>query len=76
LLQIGVVQVVREEPLSFPHPINVITVPACATRSPVTDCFRRVLQRQTARECLNANQFLSIEDPRSKIEAWRMDYNH
>ena len=27
-------------------------------------------------ECLNANQFLSIEDARSKIEAWRMDYNH
>jgi putative transposase len=22
------------------------------------------------------NQFLSIEDARSKIEAWRMDYNH
>lgn len=26
-------------------------------------------------ECLNANQFLSIEDARSKIEAWRTDYN-
>ena len=26
-------------------------------------------------ECLNANQFLSIEDARSKIEAWRVDYN-
>jgi transposase InsO family protein len=24
---------------------------------------------------LNANQFLSIEDARSKIEAWRIDYN-
>jgi putative transposase len=27
-------------------------------------------------ECLNANQFLSIEDARSKIEAWWSDYNH
>jgi putative transposase len=27
-------------------------------------------------ECLNANQFLSIDDARSKIEAWRTDYNH
>ncbi|HTT04055.1 MAG TPA: transposase [Steroidobacteraceae bacterium] len=27
-------------------------------------------------ECLNANQFLSIDDARSKIEAWRRDYNH
>ena len=26
-------------------------------------------------ECLNANQFLSIEDARSKIGAWRVDYN-
>ena len=26
-------------------------------------------------ECLNANQFLSLDDARSKIEAWRIDYN-
>ena len=26
-------------------------------------------------ECLNANQFLTIADARSKIEAWRVDYN-
>lgn len=26
-------------------------------------------------ECLNANQFLSIDDARQKIEAWRQDYN-
>jgi putative transposase len=26
-------------------------------------------------ECLNTNQFLSIDDARSKIEAWRKDYN-
>ena len=26
-------------------------------------------------ECLNANQFLSIDDARCKIEAWRIDYN-
>jgi len=27
-------------------------------------------------ECLNVHQFLSIEDAKSKIEAWRDDYNH
>jgi transposase InsO family protein len=27
-------------------------------------------------ECVNASQFLSIADDRSKIEAWRTDYNH
>jgi putative transposase len=26
-------------------------------------------------ECLNTNQFLSLEDAKSKIEAWRIDYN-
>ena len=26
-------------------------------------------------ECLNTNWFLSIEDARSKLEAWRRDYN-
>jgi putative transposase len=26
-------------------------------------------------ECLNTNWFLSLEDARDKIEAWRMDYN-
>jgi len=26
-------------------------------------------------ECLNAHQFLSIDDARRKIEAWRIDYN-
>jgi putative transposase len=26
-------------------------------------------------ECLNVTQFLSIEDARAQIEAWRMDYN-
>jgi transposase InsO family protein len=26
-------------------------------------------------ECLNANQFLSIDDSKRKIEAWRTDYN-
>jgi putative transposase len=27
-------------------------------------------------ECLNVNQFLTIEDAKAKIEAWRLDYNH
>ena len=26
-------------------------------------------------ECLNVNWFLSLEDARDKIEAWRVDYN-
>jgi putative transposase len=26
-------------------------------------------------ECLNVNEFVSIEDARQRIEAWRRDYN-
>lgn len=26
-------------------------------------------------ECLNVQQFLSLDDARGKIEAWRLDYN-
>ena len=26
-------------------------------------------------ECLNVNQFLSLDDAKAKIEAWRCDYN-
>src|SRR5262249_51846106 len=27
-------------------------------------------------ECLNVHQFVSLDDARRKIEAWRIDYNH
>jgi putative transposase len=27
-------------------------------------------------ECLNVSQFLSLEDAKSQIDAWREDYNH
>jgi len=27
-------------------------------------------------ECLNVHQFLSLDDARDKLDAWRMDYNH
>jgi len=33
------------------------------------------LQWQERDQCLNANQFLSIEDARRKIESWWTDYN-
>ena len=43
---------------------------------PVENSFVESFNGKLRDECLNANQFLSIEDARSKIEAWRMDYNH
>jgi putative transposase len=43
---------------------------------PVENSFIESFNGKLRDECLNVNQFLSIEDARSKIEAWRMDYNH
>jgi putative transposase len=42
---------------------------------PVENGFIESFNGKLRDECLNANQFLSIEDARSKIEAWRTDYN-
>jgi transposase InsO family protein len=36
---------------------------------------RREVGFQAARKCLNVNWFLSLEDARGKIEAWRRHYN-
>jgi putative transposase len=43
---------------------------------PVENSFIESFNDKLRDECLNANQFLSIDDARSKIEGWRMDYNH
>jgi putative transposase len=42
---------------------------------PTENGFIEAFNGKLRDECLNAYQFLSIEDARSKIEAWRVDYN-
>lgn len=42
---------------------------------PTENGFIEAFNGKLRDECLNVNQFLSIEDARSKIEAWRVDYN-
>jgi len=42
---------------------------------PVENGFIESFNGKLRDECLNANEFLSIEDARCKIEAWRIDYN-
>jgi putative transposase len=51
-------------------------LPPGAPGEPTEKGFIEAFNGKLRDECLNANQFLSIEDARSKIEAWRMDYNH
>jgi len=42
---------------------------------PVENAFIEAFNGRLRDECLNVHQFLSIEDARAKIEAWRVDYN-
>jgi putative transposase len=42
---------------------------------PVENCFIESFNGRFRDECLNENWFLSLEDARRKIEAWRVDYN-
>ena len=42
---------------------------------PVENAFIEAFNGRLRDECLNVNQFTSIDDARAKIEAWRLDYN-
>ena len=46
--------------------------PARPTDNPYIESFNGSLRD----ECLNLHWFLSLEDARKKIEAWRTEYNH
>ena len=43
---------------------------------PTENAFIESFNGRRRDECLNANEFTSIEDARQRIEAWREDYNH
>ena len=43
--------------------------------NPTQNAFVEGFNGNLRDECLNVHQFLSIEDARSRIEAWRVDYN-
>lgn len=42
---------------------------------PVENAFIESFNGRLRDECLNVHQFTSLDDARSKIEAWRIDYN-
>ena len=42
---------------------------------PVENAFIESFNGRLRDECLNVNQFASLEDAKEKIEAWRRDYN-
>lgn len=42
---------------------------------PVENAFIESFNGRLRDECLNVHQFLSIDDAKAKIKAWRVDYN-
>ena len=42
---------------------------------PVENCFVESFNGKFREECLNENWFTSLEDAKTKIERWRVDYN-
>ncbi len=42
---------------------------------PTDNAFVELFNGSLRDECLNTNWFLSLDDARDKIEAWRTDYN-
>lgn len=43
---------------------------------PTDNSFIESFNARVRAECLNTSWFLSMEDARQRIEAWRQDYNH
>ena len=43
---------------------------------PVENAFIESFNGRLRDECLNLHQFMSLDDARANIEAWRVDYNH
>ena len=43
---------------------------------PTENTFIEFINGRLRDECLNVNEFDSIEDAKQKIEVWRQDYNH
>jgi putative transposase len=52
-----------------------VTIDFIRPGKPTENGFIEAFNGKLRDECLNAHQFLSIEDARSKIETWRVDYN-
>jgi len=55
---------------------NKVTLDFSRPGKPTDNAFIESFNGRIRAECLNENWFLSIDDARQKIEAWRQDYNN
>ena len=54
---------------------NGVTLDFSRPGNPTDNAFEESFNGRLRDECLNAHWFLSLADARTKIEAWRRDYN-
>ncbi len=54
---------------------NGVTLDFSRPGKPTDNAFVESFNGRLRDECLNTHWFLSLEDARAKIEAWRRDYN-
>jgi putative transposase len=54
---------------------NVVTLDFWRPGKPTDNAFVESFNGRLREECLNSHWFLSLADARTKIEAWRRDYN-
>ena len=55
--------------------LNGVTLDFSRPGKPTDNAFIESFNGSFRAECLNASWFLSLEDARSRCEAWRIDYN-
>lgn len=55
--------------------LNGVTLDFSRPGKPTDNAFVEAFNGKFRAECLNASWFLSLDDARSKCEAWRCDYN-
>jgi putative transposase len=56
--------------------INGVEIDFTRPGKPTDNAFIESFNGRVRQECLNENWFLSLEDARSKVEAWRQEYNN
>ena len=55
--------------------LNKVELDFSRPGKPTDNAFIEAFNSRLRQECLNASWFLTMADARSRIEAWRIDYN-
>ena len=56
--------------------LNQVELDFSRPGKPTDNAFIEAFNGRLREECLNQSWFLSLEDAREKVEAWRHEYNH